>query len=190
MVYSCKHFRREMQGVPVRRDIYVSVAGTDLVRLPDGQFAVLEDNLRVPSGVSLHADQPPGDQARVPAALHQLRRPAGRSLRAGAARDAADAGAGAPARPDDRAAHARRLQLGLLRAHVPGPPDGHRAGRGPRPVRPRQRRLHADDRRSAARGRDLPARGRRLHRSAGVPARIHSWACRACSTPTAPATSR
>ena len=32
-------------------DIYVSVAGTDLVRLPDGQFAVLEDNLRVPSGV-------------------------------------------------------------------------------------------------------------------------------------------
>jgi uncharacterized circularly permuted ATP-grasp superfamily protein len=52
MVLSCRHFRREMQGVPVRRDIYVSVAGTDLVRLPDGQFAVLEDNLRVPSGVS------------------------------------------------------------------------------------------------------------------------------------------
>ena len=38
--------------MPVRRDVYVSVAGTDLVRLPDGQFAVLEDNLRVPSGVS------------------------------------------------------------------------------------------------------------------------------------------
>jgi uncharacterized circularly permuted ATP-grasp superfamily protein len=36
----------------VRRDIYVSVVGTDLVRLNDGQFAVLEDNLRVPSGVS------------------------------------------------------------------------------------------------------------------------------------------
>ena len=52
LVYSCRHFRREMQGVSVRRDIYVSVAGTDLVRLPDGEFAVLEDNLRVPSGVS------------------------------------------------------------------------------------------------------------------------------------------
>jgi uncharacterized circularly permuted ATP-grasp superfamily protein len=52
IVYSCRHFRREMQGVPVRRDTYVSVAGTDLVRLPDGRFAVLEDNLRVPSGVS------------------------------------------------------------------------------------------------------------------------------------------
>ena len=52
MVYSCKHYRREMQGVSVPHDVYVSVAGTDLVRLPDGSFAVLEDNLRVPSGVS------------------------------------------------------------------------------------------------------------------------------------------
>ena len=52
LVYSCKHFRREMQGVHVPHDIYVAVDGTDLVRLPDGRFAVLEDNLRVPSGVS------------------------------------------------------------------------------------------------------------------------------------------
>jgi len=52
LVYSCKHYRREMRGLHVRRDIYVSVVGTDLVRLNDGQFAVLEDNLRVPSGVS------------------------------------------------------------------------------------------------------------------------------------------
>ncbi len=52
LVHSCKHFRREMRGVNVHRDIYVSVAGTDLVRLEDGQFVVLEDNLRVPSGVS------------------------------------------------------------------------------------------------------------------------------------------
>jgi uncharacterized circularly permuted ATP-grasp superfamily protein len=52
LVYSCKHFRREMRGLNVPRDIYVSVCGTDLVRLPDGTFAVLEDNLRVPSGVS------------------------------------------------------------------------------------------------------------------------------------------
>jgi uncharacterized circularly permuted ATP-grasp superfamily protein len=52
LVYSCKHFRREMRGVDVHRDIYVSVAGTDLVRLESGEFVVLEDNLRVPSGVS------------------------------------------------------------------------------------------------------------------------------------------
>jgi uncharacterized circularly permuted ATP-grasp superfamily protein len=52
LVYSCRHYRREMRGVRVPRDIYVTVVGTDLVRLPDGRFAVLEDNLRVPSGVS------------------------------------------------------------------------------------------------------------------------------------------
>jgi uncharacterized circularly permuted ATP-grasp superfamily protein len=52
LVYSCRHYRREMRGVRVHRDIYVSVAGTDLVRQEDGRFVVLEDNLRVPSGVS------------------------------------------------------------------------------------------------------------------------------------------
>jgi uncharacterized circularly permuted ATP-grasp superfamily protein len=51
-IYSCRHFRRQMTGVKVPRDAYVNVMGTDLVRLPDGRFVVLEDNLRVPSGVS------------------------------------------------------------------------------------------------------------------------------------------
>ncbi|HEV3309535.1 MAG TPA: circularly permuted type 2 ATP-grasp protein [Chloroflexota bacterium] len=52
LVYSCRHFIREMQGVDIPRDIFIAVVGSDLVRLPDGRFAVLEDNLRVPSGVS------------------------------------------------------------------------------------------------------------------------------------------
>ena len=52
MIYTCRHFRRQMTDVKVPRDAYVNVMGTDLVRLPDGQFVVLEDNLRVPSGVS------------------------------------------------------------------------------------------------------------------------------------------
>jgi uncharacterized circularly permuted ATP-grasp superfamily protein len=52
LVLSAQHYRPEMRNLYVRRDVYVSVAGTDLVRLPDGSFAVLEDNLRVPSGVS------------------------------------------------------------------------------------------------------------------------------------------
>ncbi len=52
IIYTCKHFRRQMRGVKVPRDVYVSVCGTDLIRLPDGKFVVLEDNLRVPSGVS------------------------------------------------------------------------------------------------------------------------------------------
>jgi uncharacterized circularly permuted ATP-grasp superfamily protein len=52
VIYTCRHFRRQMRGVKVSRDVYVSVCGSDLVRLPDGNFVVLEDNLRVPSGVS------------------------------------------------------------------------------------------------------------------------------------------
>jgi uncharacterized circularly permuted ATP-grasp superfamily protein len=52
MIYTCRHFRRQMRGVKVPRDVYVSIAGTDLIRQPDGTFVVLEDNLRVPSGVS------------------------------------------------------------------------------------------------------------------------------------------
>ncbi|GCE14693.1 circularly permuted type 2 ATP-grasp protein [Tengunoibacter tsumagoiensis] len=52
LIYSCRHYRREMRGIRIPHDIYISIVGTDLVRLPDGQFAVLEDNLRVPSGVS------------------------------------------------------------------------------------------------------------------------------------------
>lgn len=52
LVYSCRHYRREMRGVDVPRGVYINVTGSDLVRLPDGSFAVLEDNLRVPSGVS------------------------------------------------------------------------------------------------------------------------------------------
>ena len=43
---------------------------------------------------------------------------------------------------------------------------------GPRPPGPRQRRLHADHRRPAARRRHLPPRRRRLSRSAGVQGRL------------------
>ena len=49
MVYTCKHFRRQMRSFGVRKDVYVSIAGTDLIRMPSGEFVVLEDNLRVPS---------------------------------------------------------------------------------------------------------------------------------------------
>ncbi len=52
IVYSCKHFRRQMREIHIPRGIYIAVTGTDLVRLSDGRFVVLEDNLRVPSGVS------------------------------------------------------------------------------------------------------------------------------------------
>ncbi len=51
LVLGGPQYRVEMRGVKVPHNVYVSVCGTDIVRTHDG-FAVLEDNLRVPSGVS------------------------------------------------------------------------------------------------------------------------------------------
>ncbi len=52
VIYSCPHFLREMHNVNVPHDIYIHIAGIDLIRDHDGTFYVLEDNLRTPSGVS------------------------------------------------------------------------------------------------------------------------------------------
>ena len=52
LVYSCKHYRRELRGLRPPRDIWVSICGSDIIRDPNGVYTVLEDNLRVPSGVS------------------------------------------------------------------------------------------------------------------------------------------
>lgn len=52
MIYSCPYFLREMYNVKVPHDIYVHIAGIDLIRDSNGTFFVLEDNLRTPSGVS------------------------------------------------------------------------------------------------------------------------------------------
>ena len=45
-------YRKEMVGVQVVHDVYAHIAGVDIVRAGEGEFYVLEDNLRVPSGVS------------------------------------------------------------------------------------------------------------------------------------------
>ncbi len=45
-------FRREMVGVDVPGGVYAHIAGVDLVKHSDGEYYVLEDNLRTPSGVS------------------------------------------------------------------------------------------------------------------------------------------
>lgn len=52
LIYSCPNFLREMMHVDVPFDIYTHISGVDLIRDFDGQFYVLEDNLRTPSGVS------------------------------------------------------------------------------------------------------------------------------------------
>jgi uncharacterized circularly permuted ATP-grasp superfamily protein len=45
-------YRREMRGMDVPGGIYAHIAGVDIVRAGAGEYYVLEDNLRVPSGVS------------------------------------------------------------------------------------------------------------------------------------------
>jgi uncharacterized circularly permuted ATP-grasp superfamily protein len=53
LIYSCRHFRREMVGLSAPNGIYTHVAGIDLVRDSNtGEFLVLEDNVRTPSGIS------------------------------------------------------------------------------------------------------------------------------------------
>ena len=52
LVYTSAHFRREVHGVQVPQGIYTHIVGTDLIRNEAGEYLVLEDNLRSPSGVS------------------------------------------------------------------------------------------------------------------------------------------
>jgi len=52
LIASCPQYTREVHGIKVAHDIFVHIAGIDLIRGADGKFYVLEDNLRTPSGVS------------------------------------------------------------------------------------------------------------------------------------------
>jgi len=52
LVYSSKNYNREMIDVDVPRDVYIHVSGIDLIRDGNGEFLVLEDNCRTPSGIS------------------------------------------------------------------------------------------------------------------------------------------
>ena len=51
LIRGCPQFRIDMRGFSPPHGVWVAVCGTDIVRTNDG-FLVLEDNLRVPSGVS------------------------------------------------------------------------------------------------------------------------------------------
>ncbi|WP_163687870.1 circularly permuted type 2 ATP-grasp protein [Mycolicibacterium litorale] len=52
LVTSCEHFHREAAGINPPNGVRIHVAGIDLIRDDQGNFRVLEDNLRSPSGVS------------------------------------------------------------------------------------------------------------------------------------------
>jgi len=52
LIASCPEYTREVFGIRPAHDIYVHISGIDLIRSESGQFYILEDNLRTPSGVS------------------------------------------------------------------------------------------------------------------------------------------
>jgi uncharacterized circularly permuted ATP-grasp superfamily protein len=52
VIESAKHFRPEFMGFDVPKGIYIHICGSDMIRDRDGNYLVLEDNGRCPSGVS------------------------------------------------------------------------------------------------------------------------------------------
>ena len=52
IILSAKHYRPEFRNIDVIKDIYIHICGTDMIRNDKGEYLVLEDNARSPSGVS------------------------------------------------------------------------------------------------------------------------------------------
>jgi uncharacterized circularly permuted ATP-grasp superfamily protein len=141
-VRSAAFYRPQCVGINPPKGVWCHITGSDLVRHSDGRIYVLEDNLRVPSGVSYMLENRDLMKRTFPQVFEGLRvrtggrisEPAARHARVdGARRRHHQAGGGA--------AHAGDVQLGLLRAQLPGAEDGHPArrrarpgGRGPRGV--------------------------------------------------------
>ncbi len=108
LVYSCPHFRREVIGVEVPRGIHTHICGIDLVRdSKTGEFCVLEDNVRTPSGISYVLENRLVMTRTFPDAFQALRSLASKSLPGGAFPDFAEPLAPRRKRSTNRAADSR-----------------------------------------------------------------------------------
>ena len=146
---------------PRAHDIWVHIAGIDIVRVDDEEFYVLEDNARTPSGVSYMLENREVTMRLLPDlfARHRVA-PVDDYPDAAARLPALGRAAAGSRRGDDRDLDAGAVQFRLLRALVPRRQARRRTGRGPRPVRRRRSVVHAHDA-GAAPGRcDLPPRRR------------------------------
>ena len=52
VMFSCQYYNPELQGFKPLRDTFVHIYGIDLVHMGDGRYVILEDNLRIPSGIT------------------------------------------------------------------------------------------------------------------------------------------
>ena len=73
LILSASSYLPACNGIRPPKDIYCHVVGTDLVRDRDGQFYVLEDNLRCPSGVSYVLENRQVMKRTFPQIFDQLR---------------------------------------------------------------------------------------------------------------------
>ena len=96
LVFQNPVFRPEMNGQKVPHDIYVHIAGIDVVRVDADTFYVLEDNARTPSGVSYMLENREIMMRLFPELFSRAPRGAGRELSGRTAGDAEIARAGCP----------------------------------------------------------------------------------------------
>ena len=52
VMYSCQYYNPELQDHRPAADVFVHIYGIDLVHMGDGRYVILEDNLRIPSGIA------------------------------------------------------------------------------------------------------------------------------------------
>ncbi|MGI9086615.1 MAG: circularly permuted type 2 ATP-grasp protein [Chthoniobacterales bacterium] len=73
LIWEAAHFRPEFMHFDVPRNVYIHICGTDLVRDRDGNYLVLEDNARCPSGVSYVLENRQAMKRVFPTLLAQYR---------------------------------------------------------------------------------------------------------------------
>ena len=167
-IFCNNQYRPEMQGLDVPGGIYAHIAGIDVVRAGQGEFYVLEDNLRVPSGVSYMLEDRKMMMRLFPE-LFALNRVApvehypDRLLENLAS--AAPAGVAEPVVVvlTPGAHNSAYFEHAFLAQQM-----GVELVEGAGPVRARRLRLHAHHPGPETRRRDLPAHRRRFPRPAGV----------------------
>ena len=169
-----------MNGQDVPHDIYVHIAGIDIVRVDAGKILRAGGQCAHAVRRLLHAGKPRNHDAAVSGPVRAPPGGAGGELHRRTSRHAALGRAGHRVRrADRRAADARHLQLRLLRTLLPRRQARHRAGRGPRPPRQGRGGVHAHHRGAEAGRRDLPPPRRRFPRPARLPPRLDARRARA-----------
>ena len=172
LVASCSHFARAVHGIRPPGGVYTHVAGCDLVRHSDGTWKVIEDNVRIPSGISYVLENRAAMARLVPELFASYRvRPVDhypqlllRALRSVAPSAESEATVvvwtPGPANPAyfEHAFLARQMGVELVEASDLVVRDDVL--------------LHAHHQRPRARARGVPAPRRRLRRPARVPPRL------------------